>query len=191
MGLGDHDTSRQELPEVLSLAGGIYECHSCLPLYRVRRGRTGPCHRWWIRASTRLPITVVDDRTVRLVGRGASAIIYECTMTVAADGNTMTETRTAAIKVGNVLVPVMSTLAEATGRRSTTRPVRLSAVRVGSATAGAHLFRAAGRWSSWDLLNHDEDTTYRIAGGSLTMSDRMGRSFTASLDGAAAPYHGD
>src|SRR5262249_9098849 len=42
-----------------------------------------------------------------------------------------------------------------------------------------------------DLVNHEEDTTYELVGGSLKMTDRMGRSFAAKLDGTDAPYNGD
>ena len=175
---------------MLSLAGGIYECHSCLPLYRVAADGREHVVAGNPRFDT-LAVTVVDDRTVRLVGRRSEATTYESTMVVGADGNAMTETRTAAIKVGNVLVPIMSTLAEGTDSRP--RPIlfAISAVRIGSATAGAHLLSGTWKVVDRDLLDHDEDTTYRIADGSLAMSDRMGRSFTARLDGAVAPYLGD
>ena len=48
-----------------------------------------------------------------------------------------------------------------------------------------------GRLLEADLTNHDEDTTYRISGNVLSMSDRMGRSFTVPLNGPDAPYAGD
>jgi hypothetical protein len=42
-----------------------------------------------------------------------------------------------------------------------------------------------------DLVNHEEDTTYLVKGSTLSMSDRLGRSFVANLDGTDAPYKGD
>jgi hypothetical protein len=52
--------------------------------------------------------------------------------------------------------------------------------------------KISGTWQliETDLTNHDEDTTYKVTGDTLTMSDRMGRSFTAKLDGTDAPYKG-
>ena len=41
-----------------------------------------------------------------------------------------------------------------------------------------------------DVSNHAEDTIFVVAGGTLSMSDRMGRSFSAKLDGTEAPYGG-
>jgi hypothetical protein len=51
--------------------------------------------------------------------------------------------------------------------------------------------RGAWKVVAMDLLNHDEDTVYRIDGDTLRMTDQLGRSFDAKLDGTEAPYHGD
>jgi hypothetical protein len=130
----------------------------------------------------------VDDRTVHLVGRRAGVLSYESTTVVAAEGTSSIETRTAATIVGSHLMPVMASR----GERGP-QPVlfRIVAARIGPPTAGAHLVSGSWRVMELDLLNHDEDTSYRIADGSLTMSDRMGRSYFAPLDGTVAPYLGD
>ncbi len=41
-----------------------------------------------------------------------------------------------------------------------------------------------------DVSNHAEDTIFKVTGNTLAMSDRMGRSFSAKLDGTEAPYNG-
>jgi hypothetical protein len=41
-----------------------------------------------------------------------------------------------------------------------------------------------------DVSNHAEDTIFRISGDTFSMSDRMGRSFSAKLNGTEAPYEG-
>jgi hypothetical protein len=41
-----------------------------------------------------------------------------------------------------------------------------------------------------DVSNHVEDTIFKISGATLEMSDRMGRSFSAKLDGTEAQYNG-
>ena len=42
----------------------------------------------------------------------------------------------------------------------------------------------------FDVTNHAEDTTFKVSDGALSMSDKMGRSFTAKFDGTPAPYKG-
>ncbi len=180
----------EEEPDILSLAGGMYECHSCHPPYRVPAdGQEHPVE-GHPRFDT-IAVTVVDDRTVQQLGRRGGVVVFEATTIVGADGQSRTETWTAGMDVGGVVVPIMLPLAGAPEGRG--RPVMftMSAARIGSSEAGAHVLSGAWRVVARDLLNHDEDTTYRIAGGSLTMSDMLGRSFTARLDGTVAPYHGD
>ena len=179
----------EEAPDVLSLAEGSYECRSCQPPYRVPADGSEHAVQGHPRFEM-LSVDVVDDRTVRLIGRRGGAITYESTMVVAQDGNTMTETRTAAMPVGDAIMPIMTPL---TGEVDGQRPVlfRMSAARVGSPTTGAHVLSGTWKVVELDLLNHDEDTTYRIVDDSVTMSDRMGRSYTARLDGSRAAYHGD
>jgi hypothetical protein len=138
-----------------------------------------------------IAVTVVDDRTVRQLGRRGGAVVFEATTIVAADGQSRTETWTAGMQVGGVVVPIMVPLTDAPPGGG--RPVMfaMSAARIGTSEAGAHVLSGTWKVFARDLLNHDEDTTYRIADGSLTMSDMLGRSFTARLDGTVAPYHGD
>lgn len=179
-----------EKPDVLSLADGIYECQSCHPPYRVAADGQEHVVEGNPRFDT-IAITVVDDLTVRQVGRRAGLDVFESTIVVAADGQTMTEKYSAVMKVGDDLVPIMSPLVPRTG--SATRPVLFgtTARRVGSATPGAHLLSGSWKVVEIDLVNHDEDTTYLVADGTLTMGDELGRSFRARLDGTIAPYHGD
>jgi hypothetical protein len=178
------------LPDRFLIADGIFECQSCQPPYRV--AADGREHA--IDGNSRferLSVAVVDELTVRTTGRRGGATTYESTMVVAQAGNAMTETRTAAMKVGEVVVPITSPMTG--GADSARRPVlfQLSSVRVGAATTGAHLLSGSWRVVEVDLLNHEEDTIYRVVDDSLTMSDGLGRSYTASLDGSIAPYHGD
>lgn len=68
--------------------------------------------------------------------------------------------------------------------------VRVRSRRVGPATPGSHAI--SGEWQrlDYDLPNNDEDTTFHVNGNVLSMSDKLGRSFTARLDGTDAPYSG-
>ncbi|HET9613887.1 MAG TPA: hypothetical protein VFP22_03655 [Candidatus Limnocylindrales bacterium] len=178
------------LPDVHSLADGVFECQSCHPPFRVPADGgphavdANPRFEW-------LEVTVADDRTVQLTGRRNGAVTYRSTMHVAADGDHLTETYTAVMPVGDVLVPITSNVRAGAGGEPEMVMFRAVSERVGSKTPGAHL--VSGRWRvlEIDLLDHDEDTTYRLADGRLSMSDRLGRSYTAQVDGAIAPYVGD
>jgi hypothetical protein len=178
------------MPEVIGLADGMYECDSCEPPYRLPAD--GQEHA--IDSNPRfetLAISVVDDWTLRQVGRRAGAVVFESTTTVTPDSMSRTETRTASMKTGDVFVPIISGLTSEADEVPRLVKFRSAAARIGQPAADQHL--VAGRWRTIeiDLLDHDEDTTYRIADRELTMTDRMGRSFTAPLDGTVAPYQGD
>lgn len=186
----DYAPGPGEGPDVVSLRGGLYECQSCHPPYRLPANGQDHAVMSHPRFET-MAITVVDDRTVRQIGRRRGVVVFEATSIVTADDQGRTETWTAAMPVDGVLVPILVPMTAA--RDGGGRPVqfRTHAVRLGPPDAGGH--RLSGTWKvvARDLLNHDEDTTYQIAAGSLTMTDRLERSFTASLDGTPAPYHGD
>jgi hypothetical protein len=186
----DYEPGPDGEPDVLSLAGGTYECHSCHPVYRVPADGEQHPVAGHPRFET-IAVTVIDDWTVRLVGHRGGAVVYESTMIVAADGQSRTETWTAAMQVDGIVLPMTTPISGAPEGRG--RPVlfAMSAVRIGSVQGGAHLLSGTWKMVAMDLVEHDEDTTYRIAGDSLAMSDRLGRSFTASLDGTVAPYRGD
>jgi hypothetical protein len=177
-------------PDVVSLMHGLFECRSCRPPYgvpadgREHEGDGNP------RFAT-LQIIVVDDRTVRLVGRREGLITYESTLVAGADGNTMVETRTAAAQAGDVLVPMLSGRHDGSDDEPRHVMFRISLERVGAPISGAHLVSGSWRVVELDLLDHDEDTTYHLSGDQLVMSDRMGRSYAAILDGSIAPYLGD
>jgi hypothetical protein len=177
-------------PDVISFDGRFFECRSCNPPYRAPADGRDHAVQGNPRFAT-IAITVVDDWTVRQVGRRGGAVVFESTMVVAADGSTMTETRTAVQRAGDVLVPIASKIPG--DSREGPRFVRfgMGSVRVGPAEVGAHL--VSGRWRvvEQDLVDHDEDTSYQVVDASLRMSDRMGRSFQAPLDGTIAPYQGD
>ncbi len=176
-------------PDRASLADGIYECFSCRPPYRVPADELDHAVGDHPRFDT-VAVIVVDSYTVRQVGRRDGAVVYESTTTVSADGQTRIETWPAAMPLDGVLVPVRAPLV---GPDTARRPVMFatSAIRVGAPEADAHL--VSGRWKvvAMDLVDHDEDTVYAIEDGALSMSDRLGRSFSAPLDGKPAPYVGD
>jgi hypothetical protein len=62
--------------------------------------------------------------------------------------------------------------------------------RISVGSAGSHLISGSWRATDAEVSNHAEDTIFKVNGNLLEMSDRMGRSFSAKLDGTEAPYKG-
>jgi RimJ/RimL family protein N-acetyltransferase len=120
-----------------------------------------------------LAVTVIDERTVRRISKRDGVTVMDSTSVVGEGGGDRLETR-------HVLQPNGRTVAVVVQWR-----------REGSPVAGAHLLSGRWRLVESDLLDHEEDTTYRIVDGVLAMRDRWGRSFAAKLDGTVAPYVGD
>ena len=157
-------------PEAYQLRDGSYTCSSCEPPYTIKaNGSDQPVQN--PHANT-ISVTIIDDRTIRKVGKKAGHTVVDTTMKVAADDKTMT-THELLSGLGSQPVDLTSQLS-----RAAAGPV------------GSH--HVSGSWNliESDLTNHDEDTTYKLSGDVLSMTDRMGRSFTAKLDGTDAPYKG-
>src|SRR4051812_49971780 len=89
----------EELPDILSLADGIYECLSCAPPYRVVADGRDHAVVGHPRFET-LSVTAVDDRAVRLIGRRGGAGPHQATMGVAPGGSTQNETPAAPVPRG-------------------------------------------------------------------------------------------
>jgi hypothetical protein len=158
--------------DTIELANGVFECQSCNPPYKMLAdGRdhavTGNPY------YDTLSITVADERTVVRTAKKGGTTVAEMKDVVSVDGASKTGTQTV---IGMMPKPV----------ELTSRYTRLAA-----GPAGSHSISGQWREIETDLTHHDEDTTYNVVGNKVTMSDRMGRSFSATLDGADAPYTGD
>jgi hypothetical protein len=158
--------------DIIQLSNGEYQCQSCKPPYHVKAdGIEHP-----ISGNPRfdsLSIQLVDDRHIVKIAKRNGMTVVESRAEVSADGQTMTERQI---------------LADAGPR-----PVDFTShsTRIAPGPAGSERISGSWRLVEADLTNHDEDTDYLVSDGFLTMSDRMGRSFKAKLDGTDAPYHGD
>jgi len=164
--------SATRAPDVFELANGLYDCQSCKPPYKIKADGLDQPIAGNPNYDT-LSVAVIDDRTIMKTAKNSGKTVMEMKAVVSADGNSETEQRT---MYGMGPHPI-----ELTSKSS----------RVSAGPQGSH--RLSGGWQliETDLTNHDEDTTYKISGDTLTMSDRMGRSFVAKLDGTDAPYKGD
>lgn len=159
-------------PDTVALINGEYACQSCSPAYKVvADGRDhavagSPYY-------DNLSVSIVDGRTIIRTAKKDGKTIAEIKDVVSADGTSKTSTQTV------------------TGMMP--QPVELTSTysRVAAGAKASHAVSGQWREIQTDLTHHDEDTTYKVSGNKLTMSDRMGRSFSATLDGADAPYSGD
>jgi hypothetical protein len=158
-------------PDVIELANGVYKCQTCTPPYKIKadghdQGIAGNPY------YDTLSITTADDRTVTKIAKKGGKVVAETKVSVSADGKTKTEVQT------------MYDMAP--------RPIEMTthSSRVSTGSEGSHLLSGAWRMSDGDVSNHAEDTIFKVSGGTLEMSDRMGRSFSAMLDGTEAPYKG-
>jgi hypothetical protein len=159
-----------EKPDEYLLTQGTYECRSCMPPYKVPAdGHDHP-----VAGNARydtVNVQVIDDRTVARIAKKQGRTITETRASVSADGNNLVETqRVFGMGPGPIELTSKST-------------------RSGPPQAGSSI---SGSWHrvETDLTHHDEDTTFKVRDQTLSMTDHMGRSFQARLDGTTAPYKG-
>ena len=159
-------------PDVFQLSNGEYECQSCSTPYKVKADGADHAISGNPYYDT-VSITVVDEHKVAKTAKKNGEVVMRSNSVVSADGSAMTEMQTVFGMGPNPL--------ELTSKSS----------RVAAGRPGSHLLSGGWQLLETDLTHHDEDTHYKVSGDTLTMSDRMGRSFTAKLDGTDAPYKGD
>jgi len=158
-------------PDIVGLTQGIYDCQTCAPPYKV----TANGHDQALSGNPyydTLSITIVDDRTVLKIGKKGGKTIAETKASVDASGNAKEEVQT------------LYDMAP--------RPIEMTihSVRVSGGPKGSHIISGAWRITDLDVSNHAEDTIFEIHDGILSMSERVGRSFSAKLDGTDSPYIG-
>lgn len=158
-------------PDVIELVGGVYSCQTCTPPYKIKADGTDQPVAGNGRYDT-ISVKVIDDRTVLKIVKRDGKTSFETRSVVSADDKTKTEVQTI-----YDMAP---------------RPIELTIHAVRVSAGPAHSHRASGGWrmTDLDLSNHAEDTIFKVAGDTLSMSDRMGRSFSAKLDGTESPYNG-
>ena len=160
-----------QAPDAAEFADGVYQCKTCEPPYQIKAD-AGDQPLAGNPYFDTLSITTVDARTIRKIGKKAGKTVAETKVVVSADGRTKTEVQT------------LFDMAP--------RPIEMTthASRVSAGPAGSHVVSGTWRMTDGDVSNHAEDTDFKVADHSLSMTDRMGRSFVAKLDGTEAPYHG-
>ncbi len=158
-------------PDVIELANGMYDCQTCTPPYKIKADGTDQPIAGSPYYDT-LSVKLVDKQSILKIAKMDGKTVAETKSTVSADGKTKTDVQT------------MYDMAP--------RPIELTShsTRVSAGSKGSNLISGGWRMTDGDVSNHAEDTIFTVAGDTLSMSDRMGRSFSAKLDGTEAPYNG-
>jgi hypothetical protein len=158
--------------EELLVADGGYACLTCMPSVRVvADGERHPADGG--EAFDELAVTVIDPRTVRRIAWKAGSMVVDAIAVISPFGHTKRETQ------------------RLSGMGALAPEFVVTSRRVGRVPAGAHAL--SGRWQpvEADLPNHEEDTSYGVVDGVLSMRDGFGRAFDAPLDGTPVAYRGD
>lgn len=159
-------------PETVQLVGGFYDCKACDPPYKIRadgRDQNVPGNPVYDSMS----ITALDPHTVKGTPKKNGTVVGEVLITVSPDGSTKTEKTT--------LTGVAPKPVEVTSRYR----------RVADGVPGSHAVSGVWQLIDTDVTNHAEDTTFKFDNGKLVMTDQMGGSYAARLDGAPAPFDGN
>jgi hypothetical protein len=160
-------------PDVYLVQDGVYSCSACYPGLKipadgVSHKVTG--HSYYDEASA----TIVSPQVIKVATTLAGKKAYERTLTVSADGKTLTEDAM-----------------DYTGPKPA--PATFVSKRVAAGPAGSHAL--SGSWQpdaksgtmSADLLT----TTFQETADGLKMSTPTGMSYDAKLDGKEYPVAGD
>lgn len=163
----------EQKPDDILLQGGTYKCSTCLPPLEV--AADGQFHDVAGRAySDSMSVRAVDDKTIEMKSRKGGRDTFLATMTVSADGNTLTR------KFKDSSTPNAPAVEGSS-----------SATRAGPAPAGAHA--ASGQWTPNEVKEYSEDAlnaTYKVEGNKVTWSGQ-GQTYTAEIGGPAVPVTGD
>jgi len=162
-------------PDVQVLQGGMYECKTCVPAYKIKADGTDQAvtgHPYY----DTIAITVVNDHEIQDVRKKGGKVVSTATITVSSDGNTQT-VKFSDSSATNGGPPV-------TGKGT--------AIRTAKGPAGSHA--VSGSWVSKSIEGISDNAivwTYKVSGNEVTMTNPTGQSYTAKLDGTDAPMKGD
>ncbi len=158
-------------PFIFYTSQGWFHCDSCTPVLVVQAD--GQDHAVTGFALDTFSITLVDQRTIHVLGKKGGNTAFDQTCTVSADGKTLTVKETDYPMNGEK--PVTS---ESTSRRDGTLP------------SGVHA--TSGKWIAVKASGSENGllTTYKVSGNEITMTDPTGDSYTAKLDSSDAPVKG-
>ena len=158
-------------PDVFELSGGMYDCKSCVPAYKIKAdGTDQPVADNGYR--DHIAVKVLSPLSIETTGKKAGKVMFTGTMTVSTDGSRLAGKFTS--NVGEK--PVSGTYTEK---------------RVGPAAAGAHAI--SGSWQQ-DKLANMSDVARNVTLQSTPNGLKMiwnGQTTDAKFDGKEYPTVGD
>lgn len=159
-------------PLTFYISSGWYHCVSCTPPFDV--AADGQDHAVSGQSYDTISVTIVDPHTISIVAKKGSAVSFEQTRTVSADGKTLDVKTTHHPQSGGV-----PTTFESVAKRS------------GSLPSGVHA--TSGDWIIQKLSGSDNGllTTYKTSGDEITMTTPTGETYTAKFDGSDYPARGE
>lgn len=158
-------------PIVEYIAQGWYHCESCVPKWTVKAdGTDQPVTDQDVDT---MNIKEVDANTVAVSGKKGGKAAFEQTMTVSADGKTLT--------VKGMSHPPNSD-----------KPVEFTTVLKRDGTSHPDVHATSGRWLlvSGQASENGQMTTYKTNGDELTLTRPTGETYTAKFDGNDYPVKG-
>lgn len=164
-------------PETLVLKNNVYQCKTCVPKIDVKADGTDQKVSGNPYYDT-ISIKVLNDRAMAETEKKDGKTVATSTMTVSPDGDTATcEFTDSGETSGDPVV----------GKATMTRVSKAKHL-----SAGSNAISGSWRTSKIDSLSDNALLfTFKVEGNSLTMSNPMGQSYTAKLDGTDAPYKGN
>lgn len=164
----------EQAPDVWLLKDGKYSCSTCIPPI-TNFAADGAMHAIADRPTyDMMSVTQTDASSVRFVRQKAGKETGNNTLTVSADGKTLTNK--------------FNTMNNASGKPTSGEA---SFTRVGSPVAGAHAI--SGQWQIKQIANFSPEeltATYALEGDVLNSTNGTGESFSAKLDGTETPVKG-
>ena len=171
----DTSSFNSSKPDIFLLQGGMYECKSCSPSYRIKADGSDQAVRSDPYVDTRA-IKVVNDHEIEETDKKNGKVVASSTSTVSADGKTVHFTFTDSSN-SNGGAPV-------TGKGQATR--------VAAGPAGSHVISGSWKMSKMESMSDNGVVwSYKVNGDALTMTAPTGQTYTAKLDGSDAPMKGD
>ncbi len=162
-------------PDVFILQGGMYECKTCNPPFKVKADGTDQAISGSPYIDT-VAIKVLSDHAIEETDKKGGTVVTTSTATVSADGRTVTYSFTDSSNT-NGGPPV-----EGKG----------TAALVSKGPAGSHPISGSWRLSKLESLSDNGTVwTYKVSGKEITMSTPTGQSYAANLGGTDAPMKGD
>lgn len=170
-----HKANFSPKPDVYVLMGGMYECKTCVPPYKIKAdGTDQPVsgHPYY----DTVAIKVISDHVIKEIDKKGGKVVATSTTTVSPDGKHVSFTFSDSSNT-NGGPPV-------TGSGT--------AIQVAPGPPGSHA--ASGSWKLekvGDLSDNGIVFTYKISGNKINMTTPTGQAYTAMLDGTDAPMTGD